>query len=216
MSVDTSTEPTWFLVQTEPHKEIDVERRLRILQDFATLLPLLEKASDEPTPKSAGLMCLRCYRKFTSPTALAKHLTNVHGREKTKPATTRDVPLFRGFVFVGFDPAARNWGSINDTRGVVRLFCDVNGRPIPIPRVEMDRLRATLGPGGVRQEPKDLAASWADDLGVQFVVRDGPFAGFPGICMMSAQDRVTLLVSIFGRTSPATLPREMVEREAAA
>lgn len=216
MSADLSTEPPWFLVQTEPNKEVQAERNLRKGQHFATLLPMLERAAIDPAPHTIGTLCAKCHRRFSTSEGLAHHLRDFHGKRPEKRIELRDRPLFPGYLFVGFHPADRHWGSINHTRGVVRLFCDGNDRPIPVPQFEMVRLRCMLGPDGVQLQPKDLAGRWADDIGVRFVVRDGPFAGHAGVCEESDDRRIEIMLSVFGRKTKVEAPRGWVEREDAA
>ena len=51
----------------------------------------------------------------------------------------RKLPLFPGYVFVGFNPDSRTWGAINGLKGVDRLL-EVGEKPLRIP----DHLMATI------------------------------------------------------------------------
>lgn len=153
---------------------------------------------------------------------------------KERGVPFRDViePLFPRYIFVSFDIARDQWRRVCRADGVELLMIGSNERPMPVSgaiiaaiqkegregdgvldfrtKAERDRSNAAA-----RRE----AASRSTDVTYyppierdqQVKILSGPFAGFHGICAMSANDRVRLLVEIFGRSSEVEVRQAEVE-----
>jgi transcription antitermination factor NusG len=219
MNIMQTVELPWFVVQTHPNMEVTAERKLRLWGQFATLLPMVRGA---PIPRdmeadiSAGI-CPRCSIHRKSRDAVLQHLRDAHNwMPNVRADDLRDRPLFPGYLFISFDQAAHELSAIADTQGVARLICDPNGKPIRVPRLVMEQLREILDPRGVLVPAEEPKRDWSDDLGKRFVVTDGPFTDFAGVCERSDSDHVRILVDIFGRIASAELPRASVLRDDAA
>jgi transcription antitermination factor NusG len=82
------------------------------------------------------------------------------------------LPLFPGYVFVHL--ALRDRLQVLETRGVAKLV-GFNGAPTPLPQLEIEALRTTLG-DGVRANPHPYLK-----VGRRVRVKAGPLEGMQGI-----------------------------------
>lgn len=121
------------------------------------------------------------------------------------------LPLFPGYGFVAFDPAADQWRRIVSTRGIRRLFGAHPERPLPVPRGIVEGFIRQSGPDGYADDDKPLPKLQRLRKGAQVRVMDGAFEGFAGICQMSADHRVRVLLEVFGRPTSVEMPRHAVE-----
>jgi transcription antitermination factor NusG len=81
------------------------------------------------------------------------------------------------------------------------------GNPLAVPLAALEALWGQCGPNGVIYPPEVREARRGDALRVL----TGPFAGFTGICTLTTRQRVTLLLSMFGRDSAVEYARSAVE-----
>lgn len=153
---------------------------------------------------------------------------------KERGVPFRDViePLFPRYMFVAFDPARDQWRRIFRADGVEILMIGPNERPMPVPTSVIEALRAQgrAGDGVIdfrtaaerhrsdaaaRREtaPSRVDVTYYPPIRREQKVKilSGPFAGFRGICTMSADDRVRLLVDLFGRSTPIEVRQAEVE-----
>jgi len=137
------------------------------------------------------------------------------------------VPLYRGrtdqielmfgtYFFVGFDLQLDIWEHIVHTPGVLQLLSISPTTPCPLPIGAVEDLIERMGPdgvvGGVKAKPQPRTKFNAADLvGKQLRVTSGPFASFYCIAVESLNDRVKVLLDIFGRTSSVELSVSQVE-----
>jgi transcriptional antiterminator RfaH len=103
------------------------------------------------------------------------------------------APLFPGYLFVKFDPAAGPWRSINSTFGVRRLVSGRDQAPAPVPVPVMEHLFARCDNGVIR-------SLFADFLpGQQVRVLNGPFAErLARIVDYDERGRVAVLLELLG------------------
>jgi len=108
-------------------------------------------------------------------------------------------PLFPRYIFI----MARQrspWGKIRDARGVERVICKTDGTPVPVPYRQMRFIRTRHKRGEKKRiEPKFKQ-------GQRVRVTNGPFESFEGTFDGSAQNRVKVLLSIFGRETEVQIP----------
>ena len=173
----------WHLVQAEHRLERTAAREMERL-GFATFLPeVLEERRAMP----------------------ARMLSRAQ-RAKPPRMELVQVLAFPGYAFVQFDPDCDPWGGVTRVPGVRRLFADSAGRPAPLPDSAMDRMRKDMAD---RLALTTLAPLL--DAGARVRVTDGPFADHVGVCLWSDAQRVRVLLELFGRSSPTTLPRRWTE-----
>jgi transcriptional antiterminator RfaH len=117
-------------------------------------------------------------------------------------------PAFPSYIFVAFDVGLPGWPSINGTRGVNKLLANSQGKPVPLRDGAIDLVREDLAqrPGGSEKEP----APWFKP-GQELVVISGPFFGHAGLCKMSRAERVSVLLTLFGRETEIPLRADQVQ-----
>jgi transcriptional antiterminator RfaH len=109
--------------------------------------------------------------------------------------------LFPGYLFARFDPVAtmENVETTPGVRTVVRFGPLTPSVPDPV----IDDLRTSYG--------TDELIEVGDDLrpGDEVDVAAGPFRGFDAkvLCVLSAPERIRILLEILGRKTPVELPR---------
>ncbi len=130
-------------------------------------------------------------------------------QRKTGQFATKHVPLFKGYVFVNFDPEYTSWHRLNHTRGVTRLVGDGRGRPVPLPSEFMSQLINQCDESGVFLDTQPLK------VGSEVRIVKGPFADyFARIETNNPNGRVAVLLEIMGQAVRAYVPRASVERPA--
>lgn len=125
------------------------------------------------------------------------------------------VPMFPGYLFVRFDRGAERWRPVVSTPGIRCLLGVSPELPIPAPFGMIEALASRANDDGTvlrhrhpRVEPIPA--------GETVRIANGPFTSFEAVCLMSAGDRVRVLVALFGREVEAELARGDVERVGAA
>ena len=117
-----------------------------------------------------------------------------------------EAPLFPGYLFVTFDPAAARWRAINSTRGVSRLV-SFGGAPAPVPDLLIQGLMERCDASGSLVPETRFAAGEA----VQVI--GGPFADFVArVEMMAPQQRVWVLLDIMGRETRVAIDADKLQR----
>jgi transcription antitermination factor NusG len=130
--------------------------------------------------------------------------------------------LFPGYIFITFDAFDPRWHRVLSTVGVKRMFRDGQGYPLAIPhdallaahisaQNETQRILNSIAPLARRQATSQWQANPLR-AGEEVRIKDGPFADLLGVVQYSDQVRVHLLISIFGRDSPAHIPLDYIER----
>ena len=111
------------------------------------------------------------------------------------------APVFRGYIFVIFDPERDQWRSINGTLGIARLIT-AESRPIPVPAGVVEALVGALDSSGLVLLGADLKPGDA----VRIIA--GPFAGGLGkLERLDAKRRVRVLLNIMGGQAPLVIDR---------
>ena len=113
-----------------------------------------------------------------------------------------EQPLFARYLFIQIDTARDSWGSINGTLGVKRILCDSDGDPFPLPYAVADEL-VSRGAGGPLSE---VEGQHLIKIGTKLSIEAGPLAGWLGRCEASGNDRVRVLLRMFGRPTVVDLP----------
>lgn len=118
-------------------------------------------------------------------------------------------PYVPGYLFVRFDAARRpDWqNGIADARrhGVKRLICNTSETPTRIRQSVMDELFARCDGQVVDSCVLDEIALRHMPVGSRIKVMAGPFMGFEATVELTTEQRITALVSIFGRQTSLEL-----------
>jgi transcription elongation factor/antiterminator RfaH len=129
-------------------------------------------------------------------------------RVKNRKIIRVEVPMFPGYVFVRFDRQHDNWPPILGTKGVRGLLGPHKSRPTPLP---LDLIHA-IADNATALNAEFLAHAQAKLTGQRLRVTKGPWAGFEGVCLWHRNDRVRLLMSLFGRETQIETVTSRIER----
>ena len=124
-----------------------------------------------------------------------------------KRLTTRN--FYPGYIFVQMELNERSWYLVKDTPKVSGF---VGGRhPAPVPESEINQIAQQVAEGTAKPKPRVVF-----DAGDHVRVTDGAFANFTGTIqeVNTAKQKVTVLVSIFGRATPVELEYAQIEKTA--
>ncbi|MBP6782808.1 MAG: transcription termination/antitermination factor NusG [Verrucomicrobiales bacterium] len=101
----------------------------------------------------------------------------------------------------------RSWYFIQETDGVIN-FAGTKGRPIPMPRHEVESMLAQI-----KEREGSVKPSITHEVGDSVVVSDGPFQGQAGVIaeINEAKGELMVSVNIFGRETLVPLEYWQVE-----
>jgi transcriptional antiterminator RfaH len=115
-------------------------------------------------------------------------------------------PLFPRYIFANIE---KYWYSIRGTRGVSHLLMSDNG-PAIIPSSTIERLKAKEDQDGFIVLGKDTPQE-RFNKGDPVRATEGPLAGLDLIYDgMTSQDRVKILISLFGRQTQGTIEERVL------
>ena len=120
---------------------------------------------------------------------------------------TEDQQLFPGYMLIEFEAVPVAVRLVTNTPRVIRFL---GGKePAPLTQSEVDRVL-----GQVRGEVVVSQKKSSFEIGREIEIVDGPFSGFVGIIekIDEAAERLTVMVSIFGRMTPVELGFNQVKR----
>ena len=132
---------------------------------------------------------------------------NVQDTTKTGGKRVTSRTFYPGYVFVNMVLDERTWHLVKDTPKVSGF---VGGRhPTPVPETEINAIFQQVAEGAAKPKPRVVF-----DTGDHVRVTDGAFANFTGTVqeVNPAKQKVTVLVSIFGRATPVELEYGQVEK----
>lgn len=127
------------------------------------------------------------------------------------PERERIVPLFVRYLFIRFDPAETQWRRIYGTRGIAGIISAAPERPTPLPAGAVEGLIARMSARRVVDDPGLAEAAQYFTPGDR--VRSRAMPELAGVCKLSDGERVSVLLSMFGR--PVTAEFKASELEAA-
>ncbi len=123
-----------------------------------------------------------------------------------------EVPkkMFPGYILVRMYLDDDSWYAVRNTPGVTG-FVGGGNKPTPLSRREVERFLGTPKP----EEKKAPRFKPAWEIGETVRVVAGPFADFNGVIedINIDQQKVTVLVSIFGRDTPMELNFEDIQKQ---
>lgn len=118
-----------------------------------------------------------------------------------------ELYLFPGYMLVELEPAQAALRLVSQTPRVSRFL---GGKePLALSPVEMERVLAQ-----VRGEVIVSREKHSFETGSEIEITDGPFGGFVGIIetIDEEHEKLTVMVSIFGRMTPVELAFDQVKR----
>lgn len=126
------------------------------------------------------------------PSARLKHMFEVEG--------SKDAQLFPGYVLIEMEAGPRTIRLVTSSLRVIKFL---GGKePVAISKKEIERIVGQMkGEVAVATKKSEFT------VGSEIDITDGPFAGFVGIIekIDEENERVTVMVSIFGRMTPVEL-----------
>lgn len=120
---------------------------------------------------------------------------------------SKDQHLFPGYMLVEMELAPETIKLVADTPKVTRFLGGKN--PVPLSTKEVSRVL-----GQVSGEVVVAGQQHQFEVGKEVEIKDGPFAGFMGIIdsIDDESEKLTVMVSIFGRMTPVELAFEQVKQ----
>lgn len=137
------------------------------------------------------------------PSAKSKPMFDVASTSQAK----NEQQLFPGYLLIEMEAMPE---TIRLAMSTPRLLRFLGGtQPTPISQKEIDRIIAQIK-GEVAVVPKKSEFS----VGSEIEINEGPFAGFMGIIdkIDEESEKLTVMVSIFGRMTPVELGFDQVKR----
>ena len=122
-------------------------------------------------------------------------------------ASQQDQQLFPGYMLVELEDKPEAIRLVKSTARVTRFLGGAT--PAPLSQKEIDRVL-----GQMRGEVAVSVEKHSFEVGKEVEIRDGAFAGFVGIvdAIDEEGDKLTVMVSIFGRMTPVELSFDQVKR----
>lgn len=120
---------------------------------------------------------------------------------------TKDQRLFPGYILIEMEQNPDLFRMVASTPKVLKFLGGKD--PVPLSKSEIDRVLANMrGEVVVSSGAPEFAA------GSETEIVSGPFAGFVGIIsnVDKESERLTVMVSIFGRLTPVELGFDQVKR----
>ncbi|MGA7228170.1 MAG: transcription termination/antitermination protein NusG [Acidimicrobiia bacterium] len=118
--------------------------------------------------------------------------------------------VFPGYILVRMTLDDDSWYAVRNTPGVTGFVAGNAQKPTPLSRREVERFL------GVQEEEEKTKPRFRPDweVGEQVRVVTGPFADFNGVIedMNVDQQKVVVLVNIFGRDTPVELGFEDIQK----
>jgi transcription termination/antitermination protein NusG len=120
--------------------------------------------------------------------------------------------VFPGYILVRMELNDESWGAVRNTPGVTG-FVGATSRPSPL---SLDEVVKILAPGVEQKKPGEKPQVRVVDfeVGESVTVMDGPFATLPATIneINPEQQKLKVLVSIFGRETPVELSFNQVSK----
>lgn len=123
---------------------------------------------------------------------------------------TQKRKFFPGYMMVQMEMNDQTWHAVKSTPKVTGFVGNATNPPA-VSEAEVRRLTSQISEGVAKPTPKVEF-----DVGEQVRVTDGPFANFHGSVeeVKPEKQKVRVLVSIFGRSTPVELDFGQVEKSA--
>lgn len=127
--------------------------------------------------------------------------------KKSGKTRTNRITYFPGYILIKMKLSSDLWHLLRSVPKVSGFVGGDQSNPLPVSDKELNDIKAQIQ-SGIKQAEIDSTYS----IGQKVVVVEGPFAEFNGIIDTVDQEhsRLTVLVSIFGRSTPLELEFDKV------
>lgn len=124
-------------------------------------------------------------------------VTKKGGKKKVSQVT-----YFPGYILIRMNLTSDLWHLLRSIPKVSGFVGGEQKNPLPVPEAELNEIRSQIETG-VKQAEIDSTYT----VGQSVVVTEGPFADFTGVIdtIDAEHNQLTVLVSIFGRSTPLEL-----------
>lgn len=129
-------------------------------------------------------------------------------RQFFEASDLEDQQLFPGYVLVEMDMIPEAKRAVTSCARVLRFLGGVE--PAPLSKREIERILSQMkGEVKVGKKQEDSIA-----VGSEIEIKEGPFAGFVGVVEKAdyENEKLTVMVSIFGRMTPVELSFNQIKR----
>ncbi|NUS55012.1 MAG: transcription termination/antitermination protein NusG, partial [Streptomycetaceae bacterium] len=139
-------------------------------------------------------------------------VTEIKGGKRQKV----NEKVLPGYILVRMELTDESWAAVRNTPGVTG-FVGLLNKPSPLSLDEVANLLAPEPEEGVAKAAKEQAKAPATvdyEVGESVTVMDGPFATLPATVneINAEQQKLKVLVSIFGRETPVELSFNQVSK----
>ncbi|CAL4318031.1 Transcription termination/antitermination protein NusG [Buchnera aphidicola (Thelaxes suberi)] len=120
-----------------------------------------------------------------------------------------EYKFFPGYVLINMIMNNENWHLVRSIPHVMGFVGGTSDQPSPISNIEVEKILNRLKKSDNKPRPKTLF-----EPGEMVRVNDGPFSDFNGIVekVDYEKNRLTVSVSIFGRSTPVELDFAQIEK----
>ena len=123
-------------------------------------------------------------------------------------ADQKDQQLFPGYLIIEMEMVPESMRAVTASPRALRFLGGLE--PVPLSKKEIDRIISQIkGEVEVVKKRDDFIA-----VGSEVEIKDGPFAGFVGVVekVDHENEKLTVMVSIFGRMTPVELGFHQIEQ----
>lgn len=121
----------------------------------------------------------------------------------------REKVLYPGYIFVETNAVGELKYFVRGCNGATGFLTNRTGEVVPLPKSEVDRML------GQQEESKEIEISTTYIIGEEVKILDGPFSSMIGTIESLSGQKVTLVVSIFGRKNPLVLDLTQIDKHIA-
>ena len=128
--------------------------------------------------------------------------------KRGKSQTTKSISYFPGYILIRMVLTDELWYLLKDVSKISGFIGKNQSTPRPIPDAEIKAIRDLIDQG-TKQSQLDSVFQ----VGETVLIIDGPFMDFKGVIehIDVEKSKLTLIVSIFGRTTPLDLELDKVK-----
>jgi len=116
----------------------------------------------------------------------------------------KEKVLFPGYIYINMKLTDENWHLVKQTEGVTG-FIGGSGRPTPLKRGEIEKLKASL-----EDKPADVVSTWKE--GDAVIIKNGSFTDYEGKVKTVKDNSVVVIIEFFDRPTEVELDFMDIEK----